>query len=82
MEIHLLPGTGVRLPLPACQLAFGATEHDVVEVLTRVGEAQEAFVCGFRAKTPVSAKLLALGDITVTFGFSGAPGALKSSLDP
>lgn len=68
----------MRLPLPACQLAFGATEHDVVEVLTRVGEVQEAFVCGFRAETAVSAKLLALGDITVTFGFSGAPGALNS----
>ncbi|WP_446220073.1 hypothetical protein [Micromonospora sp. IBHARD004] len=78
MEIHLLPEIGVRLPLPVCQLAFGTAEHDVVAALTSVGDVQEAFVCGFRAETPVSARLLALGDVTVTVGFSGMPDALNT----
>ena len=78
MEIHLLREIGVRLSLPVCQLAFGTGEQDVVAALASVGDAQEAFVCGFRAETPVSAKMLAVGDVTVTFGFSGMPGALKT----
>ncbi|MEU5789146.1 hypothetical protein ABZ754_15640 [Micromonospora purpureochromogenes] len=77
MEIHLVPETGVRLP-PVCQLAFGAAEHDVVSALTSIGDVQEAFVCRFRAEAPLSAKMLALGDVTMTFGFSGMPGALHT----
>lgn len=76
VEIHLLPGAGVRLP--TCQLAFGAAEHDVIAALTTVGGVQEAFVCGFWVETPVSAKLLSIGDVTVTFGFFGIPGALNT----
>lgn len=69
---------GVRLSVPACQLAFGMAQHDVIAALTSAGDVQEAFVCRVRAETPVSAKALVLGDVTVTFGFSGLPGALDT----
>lgn len=77
MEIHLLPGAGVRLPLLACQLAFGTAEHDVVAALASV-DVEEGFVCGFRAEAPVSAKMLSVGGVTITFGFSEMPGALNA----
>jgi hypothetical protein len=78
VEIHLLPGTGVRLPVSACQLVFGAAEGDVVTALINAGGVQDAFVCRVRAETPVSAKALTFGDATVTFGFSGMPGVLET----